>query len=634
MKDGSIKRSLTVSLVSLLLAASMMATLPNAVADETLPPATPTGIRTDVQEAVIEGLDWLVSRQAVDGSWGGIAGVTGLVLLAFTGAGYDYTNQTVQRGLAFMRNFHNPIDGWLADAFPNYESAIAIMAMSSAGDPKDAGMIAKITEFVQSYQFTDSTWYNMTRDWYFGGWPNQAGIPDISNTQFALLGLQCAELYNPSISVDPAVWSHAVQFTHICQNWPSLNTLGWAHNASLPSFDDGGFVYNGYRSRTIKGEEMFESYGSITAAGLFNYLVSGEVPTQAELIVARKWLDERYTFDQNPNMGGNGLYYYLWTQSRVLAMSSQDWVVDGSGKLHDWRAEVASYFMGIQQKNGGWLGNPQSGWREEEPELAAMYALLAMQSAYLMVPEPELTIEVTGSDGVSFIDPMGNKLVSDATRGLEVTTSTLSCTNPEVFRKIWVSASGDPGKDLTVTATGTWGEGRSSTTSKTVPGKVAGTTFHVATGGFSGPFGIHITAFEDAPWMETVVPAIELVPGETKVVEIGLEETTGKGPIQMALLVAHLPEGTVADVDFQGIEVTAGGKAVMGVTISVPEDVGTDGTWSLVITSATSPPVTLPVSLVDPDPEEGPTTLYWAAILVLVLVTAVFFILPKLGRRE
>ncbi len=634
MRERSRRRFTSVLLVVLLMATSAAVMAPSAMADETVRPTVPVVSRTDIEQSVVQGLDWLAAGQSPDGSWGLSVGVTGLVVLAFTGAGYDYTNQTVQRALAYMRPYYNPIEGTLADAFLNYESAISIMAMSAAGDPQDKSTIEGVTAFLQNLQFIDDTPYKMTKDWYYGGWPNYAGIADISNSQFALLGLQCAELYNPAIQLDPLVWEAATTFNHMCQNWPDLNTMPWAHNTSLPSQGDGGFVYNANRSRTPKGDDAFESYGSITAAGLFNYLVSGNDPTQPEVVAARKWLDARYTLSDNPNMERMGILYYLWTQTRVLAMSTQDWVVDGSGKLHDWRAEIAEHFMGIQGAEGGWPGSVNTDWREGEPELASMYALLALQAAYLMVPNPELTIALTGADSVAFIDPMGNELVSDATRGLEVTATTLSCTDPEVFRKIWISASGDTGTDLTVTATGTWGEGRSSSISKTVQVKGIGATFHVATGGFSGPFGIHITDFEDAPWLQTDGPVIELVAGETKVVEIGLEETTGKAPIQMAMLVAYLPEGSVADVDFQGVEVSPDGKAVMGITISVPEDVDKNATWSLVITSATSPPVTLPVRFVDPEPEEGPTTLYWALILVLVLVTAVFFILPKLGRTE
>ena len=333
-------------------------------------------------------------------------------------------------------------------------------------------------------------------------------------------------------------------------------------------------------------------------------------------------------------MVGKGLYYYLWTQARVLAMSTQDWVVDGSGKLHDWRADIADYFMSIQLDSGGWAGNPQTGWREEEPELATMYAILSLQTAYLMAPDPELTLEVTGSDSVVFIDPHGNELVTDATRGLTVTDTTMTSSDPELFRKIWVSASGTPSGEITLTATGTWGEGRTSMAQWSASGDKGNVKFHVATGGFAGPFGIHITVFNDPSRLIVDREAIELFPGKTAVLEIGLEEASSDGPIEGAMLITYLIDRVVADVDTQGVSVAAGGTGVLGLTISVPEDVEPGGERYIVITSATNPPVKLLVTMVEPYPEEAPTTLYWAVIAVLFIMVVVFFLMPKMGAKE
>jgi squalene-hopene/tetraprenyl-beta-curcumene cyclase len=635
MRERTCWKARSVLLVGLLLAASFAMAGPGAVADETLPPALPTVSRPDVEQSVIQGLDWLARGQSLDGSWGLSPGVTGLVVLAFAGAGFDYTNQTVQRALEYMRFYYNANEGILADAFLNYECAISIMAMSAAGDPQDADKIVKITEFMQDLQFIDNSPYNMTEEWYYGGWPNYAGIADISNSQFALLGLECAELYNPGIQVDPVVWEAATTFAHMCQNWPDLNTNEWAHNTSLPSHGDGGFVYNAYRSRTSLGEKMFQSYGSITAAGLFNYLVSGNDPTQPEVVAARDWLDSKYTVTDNPNMERKGTLYNLWTQSRVLAMHPQDWIVDSSGKLHDWRAETADHFIGIQLANGGWPGNVNTDWREGEPELASMYALLSMQSAYLMVPDPELTIEVEGGDTVQFVSPMGVAMSSDATKGLTVTGRTLTCTDPEVIRKVWVSVQGAEGTQATVTATGTWGDGRTARTARTANVGKAGASFHVATGGFSGPFGIHITALDDSPGLEvTSGRKVNIVEGGTKVVSIGLRETTSAAPVKSATLIAHVPAGIVADVTTQDVDVAPGSEGELELTISVPEGMSVGDDWILVVTSSTGPPIALQVGVEEPDEDESPTTMYWIIIVVLIVLVVVFFLLPKMGRKE
>lgn len=618
-------------IITLLFSSPIVAFLPTASADETVPPSSPILSRLEAQDAVLKGLDWFASKQTLDGGWGGDLGVTAFIALCFATAGFDHTNRTAQNALEYIRRFYNPDDGTNAVDFLNYDSSLALMAMSGLGDPEDAQRIEGISGFLDNLQFPSEGWYNLTDDWYVGGWPNHAGIPDISNSQFALLAQQCAELYAGDELVDDQVWAMASDFVTECQNWPDVNDLPWAHNQSLPSHGDGGFVYNGYRSRTPLGEQMFESYGSITAGGLYSYLVSRNDPRQPEVQAARRWLEREYNYVVNPRMIGKGLYYYLWSQARAFAMSSQDWVVDGSGKLHDWRPETARHFMDLQRPNGGWPGNPEIGWREEEPELASVYALLSIMAGYMVIPNPELTLSVSGASKVRFIDSQGRAMRTDGDLGLEVTDSTLKCTDPEVFRKVWVIAEG--GTEATLTATGTWGEGRTSQLTRTASMASGRATFHVASGSFAGPFGIHVMAFGDAPQLTVSKNRLELKRGETEVLEFDLKETSGKGPVVDAKLITLVGAGVVADVDKQGVDVAAGGQASLGLTISVDEDPGGTSSWAMVITSATAPPQRIDVELASED--EGGLTyayLYTVIIVILVLLALLFFLLPGMGR--
>ncbi|MCK4969804.1 MAG: hypothetical protein KAS77_04735, partial [Thermoplasmata archaeon] len=326
----------------------------------------------------------------------------------------------------------------------------------------------------------------------------------------------------------------------------------------------------------------------MTAAGLFSYLVSGHGPDNPEVAAAREWLDHEYNLEANPRMAGTGLYYYLWSQARALAMSPNDWVVDGYGKLHDWRPEAADFFLDLQLPNGGWPGNPQKGWREDERELAGIYALLTLQTGYLMAPGPELTIEVSGGASVRFIDLEGRVMATDLTRGLTVTDDSLTCTDPETFRKVWVSVDGSDGDIATVTATGTWGDDRTSRTGRTIVLGDAGAYALVATGGFTGPFGLNIVAFDRGPVLELKDPGpLELVRGETMVIDMDLLETSGNGPVTGIMLISHVGEGIVADVDEQSITVPAGDKGQLGLTISVSEDVKAANDWTMVLVSST-----------------------------------------------
>jgi squalene-hopene/tetraprenyl-beta-curcumene cyclase len=628
-------QAVSIGVLALMVLSTMASILPVAVADGTVIPDHPTVTQQQVLDAVVKGLDWFTKNQFLDGSWAGSVGVTGLVVMCFTNAGYDYTNTTVQKALGHMRNFYNPVEGTLADSYLNYETAISLIAMGAAGDPQDADKLSNMAEFFEVLQFSDDSTYSKTEPWFHGGWPNYAGIPDVSNCQFALLGLQAAELLSETVTIPEKVWTNITTFMNHCQNIPEINQMPWAHNESLPSYDDGGFVYNAYRSRTELGEQMFESYGSITAAGYYSYLVSGNDERQPEVAAARSWMEREYTLDVNPRMVGKGLYYYLWTQTRALAMSGQDWVVDGSGKLRDWRAEVADLFIDLQLSNGGWPGNPQTGWREEEPEVAGIYALLSMQIAHMIAPEPELELQVSGGTTVRFVSSMGEELVDDATKGLSVTSNSLTCTDPEVFRKIWVVVEGSEGSEATVSATGTWGEDRTSSTSKTVELGKGGASVHVSSGAFAGPFGIHMMAYERAPVMEVDGPhTLRIKKGETRIVSIELVETTGEGPIVDATLVIPVESGIVADVDTQSVYVPAGGTGTLDLTISVKEDAKISKDWHMVVTSATAPPKVIKIVQSADDDVSEPSTIYWVLIGVLAVVVIIFIAIPGFGRKD
>jgi hypothetical protein len=531
-----------------------------------------------------------------------------------------------------MRFYYNSQTGVLADAFPNYETAIALIAMASAGDPQDADKLPKMAAYLERLQFSEDSEYNKTEEWYHGGWPNYAGIPDVSNSQFGLLGLIAYDLMSEGYIVPDNVMTNVTEFMMKCQNWPDVNDMPWAHNITLPSHRDGGFVYNAYRSRTPLGEDKFESYGSITGAGYYSYMAGGHDEREPEVAAARAWLEHEYTLDLNPRMIGKGLYYYLWTQTRALAMSGQDWLVDGAGKLHHWRSDVADLFMDLQMANGKWPGNPEVGWREEEPEIAGIYAILTLQAAYMTAPSPELTVQVDGAPSVSFVDLQGRQMVSDATSGLVVDGGTLSCTDPEVFRKLWAVVP-DGGSGATITATGTWGGDKTSELTRDLGS--GRSTVLVAASGFAGPFGIHLTVFDDAPSLQVDKKKVELVRGETKIIDFELTETSGKGPIQRAMLITHAGEGVVADVDVQGIDVPAGDVDVLRLTISIAENARTEGDWSLVITSSTAPSKVIPLKVVDSKDSEAAIGLwYWLVIVMLVVLVFFFLLLPQMAKRR
>lgn len=181
-----------------------------------------------------------------------------------------------------------------------------------------------------------------------------------------------------------------------------------------------------------------------------------------------------------------------------------------------------------------------------------------------------------------------------------------------------------------MTLRGTWGEGRVSVLKATIGSAPA--SVRVATGGFAGPFGIHAAVFDDAPAFDVDKGKVELVRGETDIIDFELTETSGKGPITRAMLITHAGEGIVADVDVQGIDVPAGDVDVLRLTISVAEDALGGEEWHLLVISSTAPPVSIDVDLVNAQDDVAINVWYWVVLVLLLVLVFFFFLLPQVAK--
>ena len=130
--------------------------------------------------------------------------------------------------------------------------------------------------------------------------------------------------------------------------------------------NDGGFYYTvaaGGSSPAGKTDDGgLRSYGSMTYAGLKSMIYAGVKRDDPRVKAAYEWVQKHYTLDENPGMGGTGLYYYYHTFAKALSAIGEDKLVDAEGKSHDWRAELAANSSrsktptaaGSTRRRGGW----------------------------------------------------------------------------------------------------------------------------------------------------------------------------------------------------------------------------------------------------------------------------------------
>ena len=211
------------------------------------------------------------------------------------------------------------------------------------------------------------------------------GRPDLSNTQLML-----DAMYDSHMSPDEPAFQRAVAFLSRAQNLKATNPSAWAG-------DDGGFIYtpaNGGESMASQyakegryGEHIPEgefrslrSYGSMTYAGFKSLLYAGLSQGDVRVRAAFDWIRRHWTFDENPGVGRQGLYYYYHAMARALAVAQQETIVDTNGVAHEWRVELIDAITSRQREDGTWR-NDVDRWLESEPELATAFAVLALEEA-------------------------------------------------------------------------------------------------------------------------------------------------------------------------------------------------------------------------------------------------------------
>lgn len=329
--------------------------------------------------AAKKGIDFLKTSQADDGSWTAPTqtGLSALVVYALLEQGVPVSDPVVAKGLKYLESHVRPDGGIYVDASParNYESCIALLALASA-EKQQPGKYTKqiqgIAGYLKNLQWDEQETGNKEHASFGGAGYGRSSRPDMSNTTFFLEALKAAGVS----SSDPAM-QNALVFVSRCQNLVS------EHNKSeFPAkVNDGGFYYTiaaGGSSMAGANEDGgLRSYGSMTYAGLKSMIYAGLTPSDPRVAAAEKWIKERYTVNDNPGMGADGLFYYYQTFGKTLKVLGWDEFTDASGTKHDWKKDLADKVISLQKENGSWV-NTAPRFMEGDPNLVTAYALLAL----------------------------------------------------------------------------------------------------------------------------------------------------------------------------------------------------------------------------------------------------------------
>ena len=287
--------------------------------------------------------------------------------------------------LRFVRTAQRDDGAYEGGALTNYVTSMVVMALATIDDRDFHDELQDATLWLQVNQWDQTEGLSARQDWFGGAGYGNRGRPDLSNTQTML-----DALYEAGLSPDEPAVQRALSFVSRAQNLQATNKAAWAGN-------DGGFVYtpaNGGESMGSEaagegrqGEKLpagqprsLRSYGSMTYAGFKSMLYAGLAPDDVRVRAAFDWIRHHWTFDENPGLGQQGLYYYYHTMSRALRAAQQDVIQDADGTPHNWREELIDAVVARQREDGSWA-NREDRWLEGQPVMASIFSVLALEEA-------------------------------------------------------------------------------------------------------------------------------------------------------------------------------------------------------------------------------------------------------------
>ena len=323
------------------------------------------------------GVAFLRQSQGADGSFSSQAGpgVTGLVAAALLSIGVPKNDAMVDKAIVYLLKTKRADGGLYAEGsrHANYETCLAIMALSKANEQGEYdGVLQAAQRFVKGEQWDEGEGLGPKDPAFGGAGYGSKSRPDLSNTSFFIEALRSTGVEES----DPAI-QRALAFVNRCQNLESpANDTPFASK-----LNDGGFYYTpaaGGDSMAGKDEATggLRSYASMTYAGLKSMLYAGVGPEDFRVKAATKFLKKNYSVTNNPGMGPAGLFYYLQTMSKALAMVGAETFESDSG-ARSWRSDILEQLQKTQKVDGSWT-NPEPRWMEGDPNLVTGYALLTL----------------------------------------------------------------------------------------------------------------------------------------------------------------------------------------------------------------------------------------------------------------
>lgn len=359
-------------------------------------PAIDAKLEADIDRAIARGTEWLIANQNENGSYGkyphpAIAALAISAMAHVEGVDPTKRDAAIDRALAYMLSFRQedgaiyPADRDMKDSanYPNYTTSIALLALNDLRRDELVPVMKAARAYLMASQFQDQDSVD-----YGGVGYGKTGRADLSNGSWAAEALHKTEwLTREPHSNDPQdaqaaadMWTKMQVFLTKCQNLPETNPEAYVSDHAE---DLGGMIYRPNESKAGSRDGEAEvsnliSSGSMTYAGLKSMIYAKLDRKDVRVKGAMDYLMRHWTLDENPGMGGQGLYYYYNVMAKALDVYGMDTLTLANGDTHNWREELAARVLAEQKEDGRWQ-NDNGRFMESLPELSTPYLVTTLK---------------------------------------------------------------------------------------------------------------------------------------------------------------------------------------------------------------------------------------------------------------
>jgi squalene-hopene/tetraprenyl-beta-curcumene cyclase len=327
------------------------------------------------EKAIAQAVAYLLGAQAADGSWGdGNVGITALCTNALMEAGKTLQDPPVRKAVdLIVRNQQE--DGGIYDVgLKTYTTSLAVMVLAKAGDAAHAPVLEKAKAFLIEHQWDEPESIDKDHPWYGGHGYGKHERPDLSNTQYFV-----EAMHQAGVPKDHPLWEKVVVFVSRTQDRSESN------DGVFAGTDSGGMIYSPHDGGESKagtvdlpgGRKGLKAYGSMTYAGFKSFIYADLKRDDPRVQAALEWIRRHWTFEENPELGQQGLYYYYQTVAKALDAWGEETIRDARRREHDWKAELTRAILSRRKPDGSWT-NEADRWFEGYPPVPTSYALVAL----------------------------------------------------------------------------------------------------------------------------------------------------------------------------------------------------------------------------------------------------------------